>query len=430
MVAARKAVIAVATILVVAVVLLVLKVNNQEDVSAAESIEYLAEQGFIFDVDKLEQNHIERKDDSFPYYVILDKQAPPFLPKTLFDYAIGKESRSEADIEFKRYEPILPYIWQVTDYPRYKVPGDWSNFATLRIPHTVIISRVAQVHRILAIMAAEDGDKDKVKASLEALLVLIQHGKDQLGGLGALKADSVEALLCSATSHIASMHSEDQEMLQMLRVYLDQVSECTDQYSIKAGFPLYLSILEGVESGRIPLDDIGGEFPIKSSSMIKKNMPVVKKRFLDYIASISQAWDDHAKVESLTDDFFAEFDRKGLDVNRNFQNEVLYLTSIYGANWHDSEQRAKAMARTSKVFLAALDLRLESESWPTLDEAAAEANTSHKDPFGDDLHYIVDSNSLTIYSNGQDRVDDGGKHRVGSSYSFDYPIYEITVSAN
>lgn len=402
----------------------------------AQSLEERARaHGFILSIDEYEQHSILAKDDSSRFYVAIDGKLS-FTTIEVYDYMSGTGDREVADEELASLKDLMPDIWAVTSRPRYYLGGDWNRSAELKFLHGGTMRHVARVHQLLAIMAAEDGRHEDVQKSLRAMQTVSGHASDQPGMIGDLVARSVEELMYATIVSAANYFADDGQGLSMLTDFVGSLNERPLMTGLRMEVPFALSLIEQLVSGEVPLSYLLSS-PIEEVEgtgwdallPIVNDRDPLRDRYLRIMLDVADAWGDHAAVVKVQDDFDAELEEDTEDVAVMLSKMVMSVLVPTYSSAHAGELTFVARARITKIGLAAMKMRRTSGEWPTLDAAAQTAGADPADPFGDRLHYVPSGDSLTMYSNGRDMADNGGKRREGADSAYDWPIVTFRVSS-
>ena len=383
--------------------------------------------GFILSFDEYEQHSILAKDDSYRYYVAIDGTLS-FTTVELYDYMSGNGDREVADEALVSVEYLMADIWAVTSRPRYYLGGDWSRYAELRFPHGDTMSRVARLHRMLAVMAAEDGRHEDLLKSLRAMQTVSGHAADQPGLIGVLVARSVEDRMHATIVTAANYFADDAQGLAMLTEFVGSLPERPLMTGLKRQLPLTLNLIEQLVNGELPLSYLLTSFErldalgLDTLFRLSDNEDPLRERYLRIMLDFAEVWGDHAAVVNVEDEMDAELEEDTEDMAVMLSNMVMLALLPMYSGGHAGELTSVARARITKIGLAAMQIRRTSGEWPTLEAAAQTAGVDPADPFGDRIHYLPSKNSLTMYSNGRDMEDHGGKRREGPDSPYDWPI--------
>ena len=126
-----------------------------------------------------------------------------------------------------------------------------------------------------------------------------------------------------------------------------------------------------------------------------------KARFTRRMVNVTAVWGNWPKVEALQESWNTSNDELVAD----FGNEL--LTNFSGVIL--AIKRNEALVATARIALSAQLSKNRTGIWPTLESAAAKANVSPIDPFtGKRFAYKTSVSGITVYSLGQNGIDDGG----------------------
>lgn len=290
--------------------------------------------------------------------------------------------------------------------------------------------RVAGLHRLLVVTAAEDGRYEDVLKSLRAMQTVAGHAADQPGLLGALVAQSVDVSTHAAIVRVATYFSDDEKGLALLTEFVASMKETPFMTGLRREVPLTLAVIDQLASGEVKLSDVLGESSGQGAAgtSVDKLLPFadyhdsMRERYLRIMVGYADVWGDHAAVVKVEEALDAELEEDTEDLATILSNMVMAVLLPMTSSTHYGELSARVRARMTKIGLAAMEYRRANGAWPTLEVAAQTAEVDPADPFGDRIHYLPSGDSLTMYSNGRDMADNGGRRREGPDSQYDSPI--------
>ncbi|MCH8979838.1 MAG: hypothetical protein IH945_11440 [Armatimonadetes bacterium] len=395
--------------------------------------ERLRAQGFILRIDEYEQLSILAKDDSFRFYDAFEWDLEP-LRKVLYDTAFDEGDRKAGDEALASNADLMSDLWEVTSKPRYYLDEDWGDIH-FRVPHMSTMRSIARIHRLLTIMAAEDGRYEDVLRSLQAMQTLSVHAADLPGLLGASTAQGINAMSRFAIAESGSRLADDEEGLALLIKFVGSLPEWQEMTGLKMEVPMTLAFIDQLASGDLTISNIrrasvgldSEESDPPEFLRFHKHHAAIRERYLGFVLDFAEAWGDHAAVIKVQAEIDADLEKETNDEATMLSNmALLILLPIYESS-HGWDMADWVRTKMIKIGLVAMETHRTSGEWPTLSEAAKTAGVDPSDPFGDLIHYLPSENGLTLYSNGLDMDDDGGKRTGGEGTLRDGPIVIFRV---
>jgi hypothetical protein len=308
---------------------------------------------------------------------------------------------------------------EVMKHSGYAPPRDWRQGAEMRFPELSLLRATSMFFCGRAKLRSWEGNGDFAIKDMATASRLIPYPYCDQTIIGGLLQASLIAFWSSTAAEIASRQSTKQ--LAALAQIAGDISYVDYRSAFGSEIVMARVEIENVRTGKMTISQLSGETSKHAADRVAPQFADAGELVtLGFLVEVAEAWSDWRRVQQLDDQL-----EKKMEEKRPEYIFPIILVPMVGP-FKIAEVRTNALIDTTKIGIAALQLRNRTGKWPTLEEAAITARARKTDPFtGKPYGYRPSATDLIVYSMGPDGRDDGAAKKGPNRTTYDVAQFRV-----